>query len=142
MIQKIKRIVYAIISAAVLTAWLIALLSPHKRPKLLSSVVGCYAGNRPITGGFISISPLGVLVANGVISRIEIYEDKQGLSLLPDKKVVIVYDPSARLVVQAGTPLLMRLTTDRNSFHVLSENGPDVDFVRERCPKSSAQLHS
>jgi hypothetical protein len=111
----------------------IVLFSSNKNPEILPSLVGCYGGPSGSAYPNIKIDAKSFMSSGKIKVPISIYEDKQSLSILPSRKVLIGNTVDSAIMVVEGNVLLIRLGHDNNSFWVPDENGPSVRFVKKPC---------
>lgn len=133
MARNKSRLWGALILFSVLVSWAIILFHPSRRPEVLPSLSGCYRGVGPLSAVEMVLSPSGTLALQGHALKVEVAEDKGGLSLLPDQR--LTYDPAfpSRLAITSASPLLVRISGDRRSLTI---PGGVADIVFKKGPCS------
>lgn len=121
------------IAVSIFAIWLIILIPSNNKPALLPAIAGCYLGDSIVNGEAISINPSGTFIFGNLSTKVTVYEDKLGLSLLPREKVVVSERPYGRLVLESGYPLLIRISNSKHGFHVMSETGTGANFSKIPC---------
>ena len=120
----------AAIILVVIAASGVVIFQSSDRPDLLRAVVGCFRSSTAGGAMVVRINSNGEFITPLGQTTISVTEDKNGLSILPAKKV-IAQDRGA--LITGGYPMLLRLSPDRRSFIVPGEDVPDVRFERTAC---------
>jgi hypothetical protein len=131
--MKPSLVVSILILTLITSAWVIIIFGSNDRSDILPSMAGCFRSTNYILHSDIKITSSGDFISVSQRARVTITKDKQSVSFLPDKKIIIQFNENTELSMQSGFPLLIRISPDRRSFLVPSEEGPGVRFIRVPC---------
>jgi hypothetical protein len=126
------KIASAAIVLAVMVGWAFILFEPNNHPQIVEAVAGCY--RTADSSSVFRIQREGWLVVDHDQTKVTGYEDKAGEALLPDAKVLMIdIGDKAKLVLDSGNPLLLRISADHRELTIPSETIAPVSFQRTPC---------
>ncbi len=94
-------------------------------------MAGCYFRVGSGAQSYVIISRPGLFKYGNQSTAITAYEDKQGLSLLPEREVVA--SKEGGLDFLRGQPFILRIDNDRLGFIVPSRTGDWSQFRKGEC---------
>jgi hypothetical protein len=125
-----------VILLAVLLAWLVLIFGSNERADMLPAMAGCFKAPDAFSNSEFRLARSGEFITRDFATVVSVNEDKLGLSLLPKRprrKILVWHAGHQGLSLEAGYPLLMRISADRQAVLLPSEDGPDALFARTPC---------